>query len=447
MNMNTIEGLTIRWRPWTAEAILAHVWQSKPRRSRHPCPDDCRISCASARTRWVIGFIGLANFVLPLIWFNPTVARMEPAALAGWPHFQHVGARIADRPAWVEAGAAVWRVGAAALIATWCLRGFLFRRRTLAESMTVSSSMERGWRPAAKQVGLSEIPRCVATRGRSGPGIMGVFSTLVVLPDSLERTLSAGEIDAILIHEMIHLKRRDPLLGGIQAVVVRLFWLKPLVWLISKGISKDMEKTCDEAVLEMTADARAYAGGIMKIVRQSLGLQQPGFAGAAGFSVIPRIRNILARSSAPRRRRPMTAAIGAALALVIFSGFSGAIRADATSGMPSGKALVVRNYASWDRAPGFEAQLGDLGFTSATIRSADMANTDLSKYSLIVIPGTQLETGFYADYAKAAARFDRFVQNGGTLLLEVKGAEGEGILRQRFGAIPAQPEAYDARVP
>jgi beta-lactamase regulating signal transducer with metallopeptidase domain len=446
MTMNTIEGLTIRWRPWTAEAILAHLWQSSlvgvailvlmaaARR-------------ASARTRWAIGCIGLANFVLPLIWFNPTVARMEPAGLAGWPHFQDAWARIADRPFWVEVGAAVWLAGAAVLIVTWCLRGLLFRRRLLAESTSISESLRARVKTAAQRVGLAEIPRCIAACGHSGPGIMGVLSTLIVLPNSLERTLSGSEIDAILVHEMIHLKRRDPLLGGIQAVVVRLFWFNPLVWLIGKGLSMEMEKSCDEAVLETTADAEAYAGGIMKVVRQSLGLQQPGFAGAAGVSVIPRIRNILARSSEPRRRRPMTAAIGGALALVIFSGFSGAIRADAASGTPSGKALVVSNFTSLGRVPDFEAQLGDLGFSSATIRSADMANTDLSQYSLIVIPGTQLETGFYADYAKAAARFDRFVQNGGTLLLEVKGAEGEGILRQRFGAIPAQPEAFDTRAP
>src|ERR1039457_336799 len=74
--MNTIEGLTIRWEPWTVAAMLSHLWQSSvvglmililmfaARR-------------ASARTRWMIGWIGLIKFTLPLIWFNPTVSRLK----------------------------------------------------------------------------------------------------------------------------------------------------------------------------------------------------------------------------------------------------------------------------------------------------------------------------------------------------------------------------------
>jgi hypothetical protein len=107
----------------------------------------------------------------------------------------------------------------------------------------------------------------------------------------------------------------------------------------------------------------------------------------------------------------------------------------------------VSNSTRWKQLPEFESDFGDLGFASATIRSADMATTDFSKYDLIVLPGTQGQSGFYADYAKVADRFDRFVQGGGTLLLEVKGADGEGILRQCFRAIPAQSDDSESRAP
>ena len=134
--MNTIEGLTIRWEPWTVAAVLGHLWQSSVAglvililmfAARH----------ASARTRWVIGWIGLIKFVLPLIWFNPTVSRLKvpsmdcwnnlPASLApteGGIAFRGIQpltspahtAAYANNAFLVEAGACVWAAGAIFLI-------------------------------------------------------------------------------------------------------------------------------------------------------------------------------------------------------------------------------------------------------------------------------------------------------------------------------------------
>jgi beta-lactamase regulating signal transducer with metallopeptidase domain len=347
----------------------------------------------------------------------------------------------------VEAGVAAWIGGAILLIAGWGLRGYRFRRRILATAGPISASLKKRIGRTCSRAGLAKAPRCVAVAGAFGPGIVGVFSPVVVLPQSLETSLSGEEIDSILIHEFTHVRRRDALLAGLQAVVVRLFWFDPVVWLINRSIKVEMEKSCDEAVLDITADAEVYAGGILKIVRQSLGLRAPGFAGAAGVPIVARVRNILSRSTAPHRRRPMMLAVGAAVALVALSGFSGAIRTSATIDPTEGRALVVRDADFGQRIPDFGTKLGALGYASATITSADMATTDFSQYSLIVIPGTQGQSGFSADYARVADRFDRFVQGGGTLLLEVRGAEGEEILRQYFGAVPALSENDASRVP
>src|SRR5436190_4275139 len=56
-----------------------------------------------------------------------------------------------------------------------------------------------------------------------------------------------------------------------------------------------------------------------------------------------------------------------------------------------------------------------------------MANTDLSPYGFVIIPGAQWRDDFYHQYADHAAVFDRYVTNGGTLVLELNGAEGDGI--------------------
>jgi len=467
--MNTIEGLTIRWQPWTVPAALSHVLCSSlagvvilvlmfaARR-------------ASARTRWTMAWIGLVKFLLPLVWFNRTFSRLKPPAMDRWrllpasldssgvgavsggitpaPDMAHsvAAAATGNFPA-IEVAAFAWAAGAIVLIGIWCWRGHLLRKRLLSAAEPISASLRKRVERAAARVGLAEPPRRVAIAGNIGPGIVGILCPVVVLPPFLEKSLSGEEIDAILIHELTHLRRRDPLWAGLQAVGVRLFWFDPVAWLLDRSLHIETEKSCDETVLDITANGKVYAAGIVKIVRQTLGLKEPGYAGVAGAPVVARVKNILARSAAPHRRQPMVLAMAAAVAVFAFSGFSGAIRAENAASVPTGKVLVVENFGSWKRIPDFAAELDGLGYSSATIKSADMATTDLSQYSLIVLPGAQWQTGFYADYAKAAARFDRFVQNGGTLLLEVNGAEAEGILRQSFHAIPDPPDGGASRVP
>jgi len=91
------------------------------------------------------------------------------------------------------------------------------------------------------------------------------------------------------------------------------------------------------------------------------------------------------------------------------------------------KVLVFRNVPSWNRNPDFEDVLGDLGFDFEVKPSALMGTADLSPYRFVVIPGAQWRTDFYTTYAANAARFDRYITNGGVLVLELNGAENDGI--------------------
>ncbi len=102
------------------------------------------------------------------------------------------------------------------------------------------------------------------------------------------------------------------------------------------------------------------------------------------------------------------------------------VPAVATSGPPT-KALVFRNVRSWRRKVDFEEVLTDLGYKFDVRTSAEMAGTDLTPYGFVIIPGAQWQDDYYRHYAENAARFDRYVTNGGTLVLELNGAERDGI--------------------
>ncbi|HUR45676.1 MAG TPA: sigma-70 family RNA polymerase sigma factor, partial [Candidatus Saccharimonadales bacterium] len=89
--------------------------------------------------------------------------------------------------------------------------------------------------------------------------------------------------------------------------------------------------------------------------------------------------------------------------------------------------LVFRDKPSWNRNPDFEETAAAMNIESEAKPSLEMGSTDLSKYRFIVIPGSQTED-FYQRYAAHAQQFDRYVTNGGTLVLELNGAEGHPFL-------------------
>ena len=95
------------------------------------------------------------------------------------------------------------------------------------------------------------------------------------------------------------------------------------------------------------------------------------------------------------------------------------------------KVLVFRNVPSWNRNPDFEDRLVELGIDFEVKPASLMGSADLSAYRFIVIPGAQWRTDFYQTYSANAERFDRYVTNGGVLVLELNGAERDGILLPR----------------
>lgn len=88
----------------------------------------------------------------------------------------------------------------------------------------------------------------------------------------------------------------------------------------------------------------------------------------------------------------------------------------------AGDFLVFRNAPSWGRLTDFENVLVELGCNYEQRKSSAMADLDLSPYGVIIIPGAQ-GSDYYNDYVSNVARFDDYVAKGGTLVLELNGAE------------------------
>ncbi len=87
------------------------------------------------------------------------------------------------------------------------------------------------------------------------PCVDGVLRPHISLPQGLERLLSEEELDAVLIHEVIHARRRDNLIGLLHELALCGLWFHPLVWLTGFRLAMFRELSCDDSVIARSRGA------------------------------------------------------------------------------------------------------------------------------------------------------------------------------------------------
>ena len=90
--------------------------------------------------------------------------------------------------------------------------------------------------------------RSRATMRSRGPAVEGFFRTKIRVPEDIERNLTERELDAVLIHEDTHARRRDNLIGLVYELSVCALWFHPLVWITGSRLALYRELSCDEPV-------------------------------------------------------------------------------------------------------------------------------------------------------------------------------------------------------
>ena len=103
------------------------------------------------------------------------------------------------------------------------------------------------------------ISRYIAT-----PAMIGFFKPVILLPLAAFNNLSPQQIEAILLHELAHIRRNDYLLNLIQSVIDALLFFNPFAWWISKTIRCEREKSCDEMVLQLS-EPYLYARALLAL--------------------------------------------------------------------------------------------------------------------------------------------------------------------------------------
>ncbi|MGN6395518.1 MAG: M56 family metallopeptidase [Mucilaginibacter sp.] len=97
------------------------------------------------------------------------------------------------------------------------------------------------------------------------PCMIGYFKPLILLPVSICTNLSAEEVEAIILHELSHIKRNDYLMNLLQQVITVLLFFNPFTQLINRIINQERENGCDDLVVEETGEPLVYAQALIKL--------------------------------------------------------------------------------------------------------------------------------------------------------------------------------------
>ncbi|HYP29676.1 MAG TPA: M56 family metallopeptidase [Blastocatellia bacterium] len=211
----------------------------------------------------------------------------------------------------------VWAVGCLLTLSLWCSKRFqissALKGRTGTESGRVSQALSR----VRGRLGMKRPVKVVISRDAIEPGIWRVWRPVLALPASLPEHLSDDELDAMLMHELIHISRRDNLVSNLSMMVCCLFWFHPVVWIIDRRLLSERESSCDERVMELGVSSKVYAASLLKVLRFCVGWKVAGGSAATGSNLQKRVDSILAFRAGARAGAASRYLIGSFAASVV----------------------------------------------------------------------------------------------------------------------------------
>ncbi len=206
--------------------------------------------------------------------------------------------------------AAAWGAGVVVMFVR--LAGGALRLRAMVGRGT---ELPAAWRAMAERVaarlGVDRAVRVLASNDVDVPIALGWLRPAVLLPAALVLEMPASAVEALLAHELAHVRRHDWALNVVQSVVEALLFYHPAVWWVSSCLRAEREHCCDDAVVALTGDALGYARALVSLETTRTEAAALGVA-ATGGSLMTRIERMVNGSPAPRARR-----VGLAHAVVV----------------------------------------------------------------------------------------------------------------------------------
>ena len=159
----------------------------------------------------------------------------------------------------------LWFLGVA-LTALRLSGGFWRLRELQRESIeAISSEWNKRFLRLTLELKINPMVRMLESSLVSTPLTIGWLKPLVIIPTSAFLHLAPHELETIIKHELIHIRRYDYLVNVIQSFVETAFFYHPGVWWISAVVRREREFACDDAVIQSSEDKFTYARALANL--------------------------------------------------------------------------------------------------------------------------------------------------------------------------------------
>jgi uncharacterized protein (TIGR03435 family) len=194
---------------------------------------------------------------------------------------------------WLGALLAIWLAGVVVIVIMWSVRWRRVSAIVNAGMRVDSGPVYDALRRVEAQSGV-ETPLAVVVSDTSlEPGVFGIVTPVLLWPRQISEHLAEAQIDAIVAHEIAHVRRRDNLAAAAHMIVQATFWFHPMVWWVGARLVDERERACDEEVVRLGGDPRAYAESILKTCQFFVESPLACVTGVTGSDLKKRIEHIM----------------------------------------------------------------------------------------------------------------------------------------------------------
>jgi TonB family protein len=209
----------------------------------------------------------------------------------------------------------------------WCVGVLLLSFRMVWGCLQISRIRRRGAMPdqglralaasLARQVGISRAVRILIAADGESPSVVGWMRPVILVPAAALLNLTADQLEAVLAHELAHIRRHDYLVNLLQVLVETLLFYHPAVWWVSARIRHERELCCDDLAVRCCGDAVCYARALTRLER--LRISAPALAmGSNSGSMLYRIQRVLGSTAEEYAPSKLPAVLALVLALACF---------------------------------------------------------------------------------------------------------------------------------
>jgi uncharacterized protein (TIGR03435 family) len=189
----------------------------------------------------------------------------------------------------------VWLCGFVAVLLRWWMRWrHVAAVLRAGQPLVVGREVEMLRRLQQHEIGGMRRPiDMVETSGSLEPGIFGIARPVLMWPEGISAKLDDAHLQAVLTHELWHVRRGDNLAAAMHMLVEAIFWFYPLVWWLGKRLSEERERACDEEVLQLCNRREIYAESILKVCEFCVASPLSCVSGVTGADLKKRIMQIM----------------------------------------------------------------------------------------------------------------------------------------------------------